>query len=53
MRGTDVPGFLSTHPVTADRVKAITAQLPEARTLREQSDCKSAWDVFKNSINGF
>jgi metalloendopeptidase OMA1, mitochondrial len=31
------PGFLSTHPASDDRARALTALLPEARTLYEHS----------------
>ncbi|KDD75482.1 M48 peptidase [Helicosporidium sp. ATCC 50920] len=47
--GGYVPKMLRTHPLSTDRIKAISAIIPKAETLYENSNC----DVLKGPLKGF
>jgi Zn-dependent protease with chaperone function len=47
-----LPAFLSTHPSSAERVKAMNQQLPGAQRLYENAGCASEADWHRSSSVG-
>ena len=50
--GAQVPGFLRTHPLTADRIKNVQNQLPSASIIYDASDCQGIIQHMLDSMFG-
>ncbi|GLI59996.1 hypothetical protein VaNZ11_002055 [Volvox africanus] len=53
LMGPSLPPFLSTHPLTTDRVKLLQKDLPEAYKLFEQSGCASSRSDFRRALDAW
>ncbi|GIL83117.1 hypothetical protein Vretifemale_11929 [Volvox reticuliferus] len=53
LMGPSLPPFLSTHPLTTDRVKLLQKDLPEAFRLFEESGCAASRSDFRRALDSW